>query len=304
MHGRMVGNTHGIISGKITFSLQQSGKYKPFKTVIAKKLYLPKRFFDYKSFSIGKIKQEQIFYDYALLELSEDIGNIYGWNDIKSVGNVFGEKINVSSYPRDKGNLLTYQKCLTNSFNSGIKNSEFRNKDFLGFNCDIQKGSSGSGLFNKYNEVIGVTSAIIEKSFNRAFKITKENEIIIRNVINGFINKREIIVTELSSNNNYQLIFQNLCEDEISIALKIKDKNGFYIDGFHFLNSKEKLIVDNVIDKNYYFYGKISRNLRKNGEWKGKYNIKVNRYNEYPFIKSNIKTDAITAIHIQSFDCD
>jgi len=162
---------HVVWSGKTTFSLNQSGNHKPYGSYVAKKVYLPSDYFENMSEEAGKISQYQRENDYAIVVLNKNIGDAHGWHGLFNDTSSYEKEVEVLSYPSDKNKHLVYEKCTATE-------DYFSEKTYK-FDCDTITGTSGAGLFDTDNKVIGVASTAGRYSA-QAFRFTEDSFKIIR----------------------------------------------------------------------------------------------------------------------------
>lgn len=286
-------------NGKVTFSLQQSGEHKPFINEIANKVYLPKKFIEEVSLTKNSLLMKQINYDYALVELNKSIEHSKNWNLIKK-SKIFkkGTPTKLLSYPYDKGKFATYEECHLLPY----KENNNTNTAFL--DCDIQVGSSGGGLTNNNNELIGIVSSMGTNQ-NYACILNNENIKHIENWSNKEIDSSNTHLIELDSKNHFKLIFENKCKYPVSIAYAVyKNKNGYEPKGLFKIKENNTFEIDNITKEDFYFYATIKTKKNKL-IWTGKHPFKIpNQSTNTNFMRQSMNINNLCGIYKQVFSCD
>ncbi len=153
--------------------------FNAFSAVEWKNAYLPKKFDN---------RHKDYFYDFAVLELEEDIGTNLGWAGFRVLNERKNLKISLTGYPHDKelGSQWTVT-CPALAIEEEIK-----------YLCDTYAGMSGSAVFeetilNNGRFIIGI-HAFSDGSSNGAVKITRERFQMINSWIQGNFSKETIVI--------------------------------------------------------------------------------------------------------------
>ena len=269
-----------------------SKDYKPFDPVSAKKIFLPKQYFQHQSDQPGTVNTSQMENDFALVVLNDNIGNNLGWLGVKYDEAVDDIKVSVVSYPGDKKDYLVYDKCKA-------KEPGYSKKVF-DLNCDIMKGSSGASLIDKDNLVWGVVSAE-SKKINKAFRFNKETFGILLDWMNDKSYAEDTLAYNFSQDDNFTLKIKNKCDEKIIVAYRVKKKDGFKTDGLYIVKPGKSMTVYGVTDRDYYYYAKSA----SGGRWGGNYDFYLEDYDKtFSFAKSTIKINSMNGTQNQSLTCN
>lgn len=151
----------------------------PFKAINWKRMYLP------KSFDVDMIDYST---DYAVIELSEEIGKLVGWAGYKVMKDSNSVKVSLTGYPHDKDEGTQWRaECLAR-----IQSEE------VTYKCDTYGGMSGSAVFE---EIPGDNGRFIigihvygNRTTNGAVKITDSRFRMIQSWVNGKVSRDTLVI--------------------------------------------------------------------------------------------------------------
>lgn len=162
------------------FYLHASKDNHPVRGMRVSKVYLTKDIVDEEASMRLGIPKELIGKDFALLEITEELGSMInpntdnkeGWNGFGNYENLNNDvPIKTAGYPGDKKGNLTFERCRANA-------DQYAD-DRYKISCDVYPGQSGSSIVSKVerkgkivDRVIGIVSAA--GSTNYAVRFTDE----------------------------------------------------------------------------------------------------------------------------------
>ena len=236
--GTLVGPAHVLTAAHCVFNFEyqlfypnlsyapaKNGTEEPFGRVAWKAVYVPK----------GYMASEGPQFDFALIELDENIGNRLGWASIgyNSSNESEGYDIHISGYPGDKegdeASTLWTVNCPT------LRVDE---QNGIDHECDTYGGMSGSAIYKvdpltKEKLIIGVHTLggfihpwFRTRSPNSGAYISRE----VYSVIDGWIAAQfNQSFTQNETNNSgdaLNVVYQNNCPGQIQAAITYTDDSG------------------------------------------------------------------------------
>lgn len=227
-------------------------------------------------------------YDFAVIELSFDLGGIYGWSGYR----VHEEEetsydINLTGYPGDKpeGTMWT------------VACPAIIQDYLIGYHCDTYGGMSGAaiyanveheGTYGRYITAIHISGS---PDYNLGVVLNEKNFNIVHGWVNGansentFIKKKEVLTYD-------RIFLKNDCYKTLYVALHYVDLNGTWTTGmwkmppgqlFYVADTKNTIFytwarsVDQTYvlsGNNYISYGGMTLGMRQNkitstewGDW-------------------------------------
>jgi V8-like Glu-specific endopeptidase len=254
----------------------------PYKKVEWKRVFVPSKY------DINDYKYD---YDFAVIELSEDIGTTLGWAGFKTAPNVKEINISMAGYPGDKEEGTLWRvKCL------GSLDAKL-----ITHKCDTFGGMSGSAVFNesektKIKSINGI-HVFGDVHVNGAVKITSERFKMIKAWTDGIVTKD----TKVSVNNgNLDTIFLvNNCSETIEANVYFRKTNlSWNMEGKWTLPAKSKVEIGKTNFPQFYLYAKT---LKTGIEWKGDIEVTYNK-TKIPMINVDNFSDS-HGDWVYSFEC-
>lgn len=226
----------------------------PYKTVNWKRVYAP------TGYNINDYKYE---FDFAVIELSEDIGTTLGWAGYKVQKKNKNIQVTFAGYPGDKETGTLWRvKCPATADTSLII-----------YRCDSFGGMSGSGVFTdepgKTKSISGI-HVFGDVFFNGAVKITPERFKLIKSWVDGVVTKD----TKTYENNDEldTIYLVNNCKESIEAKVYYRKASlSWNENGKWTIAPGARVAIGQTNFQQFYLYGK---SLTSSIEWKGDIEIK------------------------------
>lgn len=151
----------------------------PFNAINWKKMYLP------KSFDVNLIDYST---DYAVIELSEEIGKVVGWAGYKVMKESLSVPVSLTGYPHDKDEGTQWRAECPASIHY----------EEVTYKCDTFGGMSGSAVFEETSGdngrfIIGI-HVYGNRTVNGAVRITDSRFRMIQAWVNGKVSRDTLVI--------------------------------------------------------------------------------------------------------------
>ncbi len=282
-----------VYASNVRFSLQESGKNRPYTPVKGKKLLLPAGFFSNwdRSVASDKMNMEMIPYDFAVVVLEQNLGDEVGWHPVTFDTERASLDVSIAGYPSYfDGKFSFEEQCYAEDGGEG---------NYFDLYCDINKGSSGSAVFDTDRKVWGIVAAT--DYTNLAARFTRSSFDTVKRWYYGDYSHDDTFAYDIDNKDKYTLVIENRCHKKISVGYKVLKDDGYEVDGLYILNEDETMQVKNVRSPRYWVYAK----MRDGGEWRGDTRIYLEEYDRsYDFFEATIESPYGFGVHTQSFGCE
>ena len=230
----------------------------PYKKVEWKRVFIPAKY------DINDYKYE---YDFAVIELTENIGETLGWAGYKTAGNSKEMKISLTGYPADKDEGTLWR----------VKCPAALEAKLITYKCDTFGGMSGSAIFNESerSQIKSINGIHVfgDVHTNGGVKITSERFKMIKSWVDGIVTKD----TKVSVNNeNLDTIYLvNNCQEVIEANVYFRKTNlTWNTQGKWTIPPKTKVLIGQTNFPQFYLY---AQGIKTGVEWKGDIEVTYNR---------------------------
>lgn len=159
----------------------------PFGYCGVETIYIAQEYLDTHASTDQSIINESYNYDWAILVLSENLGNNSGWLSVVRTDNyleLFNKNIRIIGYPKYVLGINTYTNWLYQYMDYGVIDSAYSAR--VEYTLDTSTGQSGAPILNLANDVIGVHGGTIYGGqSNRGIWIT---QYVFNNVLEAINN--------------------------------------------------------------------------------------------------------------------
>ncbi len=241
------------------------------------------------------INTGKVEYDFAVVELSTNLGDQVGWSGYGYDNNLNnGDEITIIGYPGDKESGTMWSvRCPADFYNKEIRHR-----------CDTYGGMSGSGIKarNSKGEVsIYGIHTFGSTSVNGGVRFDQEHFEIVKNWKYG----NDVAYDQTRTNSrptqdHDKIYFRNKCNKTIWTALHYVDLDGDWVtDGWWEISPGDTTYVANTRNTIYYIHAQTNNGTT----WTGDYNFRIRGKGPYGFKKKEITTSK-WGKWTQSFSCN
>lgn len=241
-------------------------------------------------------------HDFAVIELTENAGEILGWHAYRAVNTDIEDEKNVliTGYPGDKENGTMWTVNCPAVFNN----------DYVYYQCDTWGGMSGSAMISVlhvedededfHRSYITGVHAWGGKQANGGPVFNLNNFRLIRSWVKETKYSENTYIHQKPTLPHYKILIKNLCYKKIQVALSWKDLDQTWTEkGFWTLEPGQTAYIGNTKNRIYYIW---ATSVDGNTTWAGDFRTSYGSYT-LPMIEKRISNDNFVE-WTQEFSCD